>query len=156
MLQAAGLTPEKTYRALDGAAMLESFRVNTVGPALVGKHLLPLLPRAGRSVFAALSARVGSIGDNRLGGWHSYRAAKAALNMVLRNFAIELAQSRPEAICVGLHPGTVRTPLSAPFRGRRTALEPSASARHLLDVIARLTTAQSGGVLAWDGGTIVP
>ncbi len=156
VLQAPGLTPEKTYRALDGAAMLESFRVNAVGPALVGKHLLPLLPRSGRSVFAALSARVGSIGDNRSGGWHSYRAAKAALNMVLRNFAIELAQSRPEAICVGLHPGTVETPLSAPFRGRRTVLQPGASARHLLDVVAQLTAAQSGSVLAWDGGTIVP
>ena len=150
------MTPEKTFRTLDGAAMLQSFRVNTVGPALVGKHLLPLLPRSGRSVFAALSARVGSIGDNRLGGWHSYRAAKAALNMVLRNFAIELAQSRPEAICVGLHPGTVRTGLSAPFAGRRTVLEPAASATRLLEVIARLTVAESGGVLAWDGARIIP
>lgn len=156
VLQAAGMTPEKTFRALDGAAMLESFRINTVGPALIGKRLLPLLPRTGRSVFAALSARVGSIGDNRLGGWHSYRASKAALNMVLRNFAIELAQSRPEAICVGLHPGTVQTALSAPFRGRRAALEPADAARHLLDVIMRLTTAQSGSVLAWDGSPIVP
>ncbi len=156
VLQTTGLTPEKTYRALDGAAMAESFRVNTIGPALIGKHLLPLLPRTGRSVFAALSARVGSIGDNRLGGWHSYRATKAALNMVLRNFAIELAQSRPEAICVGLHPGTVQTELSAPFRGRRPAMTPAVSARHLLDVIARLTPAESGSVLAWDGGIIVP
>ncbi len=156
VLQAAGMAPEKTFRTLDGAAMLQSFRVNTVGPALVGKHLLPLLPRCGRSVFAALSARVGSIGDNRLGGWHSYRAAKAALNMVLRNFAIELAQSRPEAICVGLHPGTVRTALSAPFAGRRTVLEPAAAAGHLLEVIARLTVAESGSVLAWDGARIMP
>ncbi len=98
--------PEKSYRALDPVALTESFRLNTVGPALVAKHLLPLMAPRGKTVFAALSARVGSIGDNRAGGWHAYRASKAALNMILRNLAIEVGRRNPDAICVGLHPGT--------------------------------------------------
>ena len=108
-------------------------------------------------LFAVLSARVGSIGDNRLGGWHGYRAAKAALNMLIRNFAIELRRSHPQAIIVGLHPGTVDTPLSAPFQ-RGVAPDrlftPATSAGHLLDVIDGLSPADSGGVFAWDGTAI--
>ena len=116
LLHAAGMAPEKTYRALDPDAMLAAFRVNAIGPALVAKHFLPLLPTRGRGVFAALSARVGSIGDNRTGGWHAYRASKAALNMLIRNLAIETGRRNPETICVGLHPGTVDTALSRPFQ----------------------------------------
>jgi NAD(P)-dependent dehydrogenase (short-subunit alcohol dehydrogenase family) len=151
--------PEKTYRALDPAALMESFRLNTVGPALVAKHLLPLMAPRGKTVFAALSARVGSIGDNRAGGWHAYRASKAALNMILRNLAIETARRNPHAICVGLHPGTVDTGLSRPFQrglAEGQLFTPETSARHLLTVIDALTPADSGRVLAWDGQTVPP
>ena len=149
--------PEKSYRALDPVAMMESFRVNTIGPALVAKHLLPLMAPRGKTVFAALSARVGSIGDNRAGGWHTYRASKAALNMILRNLAIEVGRRNPDAICVGLHPGTVDTGLSRPFqRGVADGklFTPEVSARHLLAVIDALTPTDTGHVLAWDGQTI--
>jgi NAD(P)-dependent dehydrogenase (short-subunit alcohol dehydrogenase family) len=159
-LQGPGFAePEKTYRALDALALMESFRLNAMGPALVAKHLLPLMAPRGKTVFAALSARVGSIGDNRAGGWHAYRASKAALNMILRNLAIETARRNPDAICVGLHPGTVDTGLSRPFqRGvpEGQLFTPETSARHLLTVIDGLTAADSGTVLAWDGQTIPP
>jgi len=151
--------PEKSFRALDATALMESFRLNTVGPALVAKHLLPLMAPRGKTVFAALSARVGSIGDNRAGGWHAYRASKAALNMILRNLAIETGRRNPDAICVGLHPGTVDTALSRPFQrglAEGQLFTPEASARHLLTVIDGLTAADSGNVLAWDGKTILP
>jgi len=158
MLQGAdGPGPEKTLRAIDPVAMQHSFALNTIGPALIGKHFLPLLPRDRRAVFAALSARVGSIGDNHLGGWHSYRASKAALNMVMRCFAIELARTHPAAIVVALHPGTVESPLSEPFvRGGqgRVIMTPDASAAHLLRVIDDLAPADSGHMYAWDGARL--
>lgn len=151
---ARGIAPEKSLRALDGAAMAQLFAVNTVGPALIAKHVLPRLPRDRRAVFAVLSARVGSITDNRLGGWHAYRASKAALNMLVRNFAIQFARSHPQAIVVGLHPGTVDSALSAPFQ-RGVAPErlftPEQSAEHLLAVTAGLAAADSGHLFAWDG-----
>ncbi len=153
----SGLEPERSYRALDPAHMARDYRVNVIGPALVAKHFLPLLPRDRRSVFAALSARVGSIGDNRLGGWHSYRASKAALNMMLRNLAIELARTHPLAVVAGLHPGTVDTGLSAPFqRGVKPdkLFSPARSAGYLLDVIDGLKPGDTGGVFAWDGARI--
>ena len=112
----SGRQPERSLRSLDAEHMLRDYRINAVGPALVAKHFLPLMPKDRRAVFAALSARVGSIGDNRLGGWHSYRASKAALNMLLRNLAIETARTHPQAVVAGLHPGTVDTALSAPFQ----------------------------------------
>ncbi len=159
LLHGAGLEPEKTFRALDPEAMVRSYRVNAVGPALVAKHMLPLLARPGRSVFAVLSARVGSIGDNRSGGWHAYRASKAALNMILRNLAIEVARRTPETLCVGLHPGTVDTPLSRPYQrgvaeGRLFA--PAWSAARLLSVVDGLEPAQSGSVLDWSGAVVPP
>lgn len=157
LLHAPGVRPEKSWAALDAAALARVYTVNAIGPALVGKHFLPLLPAAGRSVFAALSARVGSIDDNRLGGWHAYRASKAALNMLLRNFAIELARRAPQALCVGLHPGTVDSALSKPFQANVPAgrlFAPEVSAAHLLQVLERLTPADSGGVYAWDGQRI--
>jgi NAD(P)-dependent dehydrogenase (short-subunit alcohol dehydrogenase family) len=153
----SGAGPEKSWRGIAPAAMAEMFAINTVGPAMIGRHFLPLLPRAERCVFAALSARVGSIGDNALGGWHSYRASKAALNMLVRNFAIELAQRNRQGIAVALHPGTVDTPLSRPFqRGVPTGqlFTPEVSAAHLLKVIAGLVPADSGGLFAWDGQRI--
>lgn len=138
--------PEKSFRQLDPAHMAQSFALNATGPALLMKHFLPLLARDGRAVFATLSARVGSIGDNRLGGWTSYRAAKAALNQIMRTCAIELARTRPQAICVALHPGTVDTSLSAPFvkAGLEVQL-PQRSAARLLDVLEGLSPAETGG-----------
>ena len=151
------LRPEKTWRALDGAALERVYRINAVGPALVAKHFLPLLARDRKSVFAALSARVGSISDNHLGGWHAYRASKAALNMLLRTFAIELARRNPRAICVGLHPGTVDTGLSAPFQANvpeGKLFTPDFAAARLLEVVDRLKPDDSGKVFAWDGQLI--
>ena len=152
-----GSGPEKTFGRIDAAHMAQVFALNTIGPALIARHVLPMLPKERRSIFAVLSARVGSIGDNRLGGWHSYRASKAALNMLIRNFAIELATRNPRAIAVALHPGTVDTALSAPFQKGVPAdrlFTPEQSAGHLLRVIDGLSTADSGRLLAWDGSTI--
>ncbi|MCJ2041390.1 SDR family NAD(P)-dependent oxidoreductase [Methylobacterium sp. J-059] len=157
LLHRAGVSPKKTVRALDPAAMATVFSVNTIGPALVAKHFVPLLARGERCVFAALSARVGSIGDNRLSGWYAYRASKAALNQILRTLAIEVARSRPEAIVVGLHPGTVASDLSRPFRPDPTAdgvFSPEESAAHLLRVMSGLGANDTGGVFAWDGSPI--
>lgn len=138
--------PEKSFRQLDPAHMAQSFALNATGPALLMKHFLPLLARDGRAVFATLSARVGSIGDNRLGGWTSYRAAKAALNQIMRTCAIELARTRPQAICVALHPGTVDTSLSAPFvKAGLEVQSPQGSAARLLDVLEGLSPAETGG-----------
>jgi len=152
-----GTGPEKSWARIEAANMAQVFALNTIGPALIAKHVLPLLPRDRRAVFAALSARVGSIGDNRLGGWHSYRASKAALNMLVKNFAIELAGRKPQAIAVSLHPGTVDTALSAPFQKGVPAeklFTPQQSAAHLLKVIDGLSPADSGYALAWDGARI--
>jgi NAD(P)-dependent dehydrogenase (short-subunit alcohol dehydrogenase family) len=151
---ARGLAPEKSLRMLDSAAMAQLFAINTIGPALIAKHVLPRLRRDHRTVFVVLSARVGSIADNRLGGWHGYRASKAALNMLIRNFAIELARSHPHAVIVSLHPGTVDSALSAPFQRGVTPgrlFTPDQCANHLLDVIDHLTPADSGHLYAWDG-----
>lgn len=152
-----GQEPERSYRAMTAEHLLRDYRINTVGPALVARHFAPLLPREGRSVLAALSARVGSISDNRLGGWHSYRASKAALNMILRNLAIELARTHRETIVAGLHPGTVDTALSIPFQKGVTPeklFTPEHSAARMLEVLDTLTPADSGHVFAFDGARI--
>lgn len=157
LLHGQGVTPEKALRAVDPVALLKSYAVNAVGPVLVAKHFTPLFPRAGKAVFAALSARVGSLGDNRLGGWHGYRASKAALNMLLRNVAIELARARPEAVCLALHPGTVDTGLSAPFQGAvpgERLFTPAFSAGRLLEVIDRRGAEDSGGVFDWSDKSV--
>lgn len=149
--------PERQWSALRSETLARLFAVNAVGPAIAAKHFLPILPREGRAVFAAISARVGSIEDNRLGGWYSYRASKAALNMLLKTFAIELARRAPAAVCIGLHPGTVDTDLSKPFQANVTPgklFTPAQSAEHLLRVIDRVTPADSGHVFAWDGSRV--
>lgn len=159
LLHDAGLQPEKSLRDLDPARFSRVLAVNTVGPALVLKHFAPRLPREGRSVLALLSARVGSISDNRLGGWYAYRASKAALNQLVRTAAIEVARRWQEAVIVGLHPGTVATGLSAPFRGNVAPgklFTGAESAGHLLTVIGSLSAADSGKCLAWDGSEIPP
>lgn len=157
VLHAAGMVPEKSLRMQSADAYARAFAINTIGPALIAKHVLPRMPRQGRAVFAVLSARVGSIADNRLGGWHAYRASKAALNMVVRNLAIETARTHPEAVVAALHPGTVATGLSAPFRGGvppERLFTPAVAAGHLLRVIGELGPADSGGLFAWDGQRI--
>lgn len=138
--------PEKSLRDLDAGRLAHLFAINTIGPALIAKHFLPLLPREGKSVFAALSARVGSIGDNQLGGWYGYRASKAALNQIIHTAAIELARSRPDAVCVALHPGTVATPLSEPFfKAGLSVQTPAETAGRLIKVIEGLTASDTGG-----------
>jgi NAD(P)-dependent dehydrogenase (short-subunit alcohol dehydrogenase family) len=145
LLAGQGIAPEKSLRDINGDALARSFLINTIGPALLLKHFLPLLPRAGKSVCAMLSARVGSISDNRLGGWYGYRASKSALNQVMRTASVEIARSRPEAICVALHPGTVATPLSAPFAKSGLDLQsPDEAASRLLSVIYGLGPADNG------------
>jgi NAD(P)-dependent dehydrogenase (short-subunit alcohol dehydrogenase family) len=155
VLHAEGLAPERDIRHLDAAAFARAFAVNATGPALVAQAFLPLLPRGRKTLFAALSARVGSISDNRLGGWHAYRASKAALNQILRTIAIEQARKNPDSIVLGLHPGTVDTGLSKPFqRNVKTLFSPAESAAHLLRVIDGATPAVSGQLFDWQGEAI--
>lgn len=137
--------------------MEEAFRINTIGPALVAKHMLPLFPRDSYAFFGALSARVGSISDNGLGGWHSYRASKAALNMLLKNWALELKRTHKYAVVAGLHPGTVDTGLSTPFQSNLPdgqVVSPSIAAGNLLAVIDNLGPADSGKIFDWKGAEI--
>lgn len=150
--------PEKALRDLDPAWLARQFAVNAIGPALVAKHFVPLLARTG-GTFAALSARVGSITDNRLGGWHGYRAAKAALNQLIRTIAIETRRTNDRAIIVGLHPGTVDTALSRPFQGNLAPgqlFDAPRAAVQLLDVIDGLGVKNSGKVFDWQGTEIAP
>jgi NAD(P)-dependent dehydrogenase (short-subunit alcohol dehydrogenase family) len=135
--------------------MARAFAINSIGPALMAAALLPLMPRGRKTVLAALSARVGSIADNRLGGWHSYRASKAALNQLIHTMAIEQARRNPDQILLALHPGTVDSGLSKPFqKGVKTLFTPEESARHLLSVIDGATPAQSGLLIDWAGAVI--
>jgi NAD(P)-dependent dehydrogenase (short-subunit alcohol dehydrogenase family) len=157
VLHDAVMAPEKTMRALQAETLAKSLALNAIGPVLIAKHVLPLLPRERKSVFAALSARVGSISDNRSGGWHAYRASKAALNQLIRTCAIELASKNKTAVCVALHPGTVDTAMSRPFQAGVAPgklFSADTSARHLLAVIDRLDASESGGFFAWDGQPI--
>ncbi|MEM9602078.1 MAG: SDR family NAD(P)-dependent oxidoreductase [Pseudomonadota bacterium] len=154
ILDVDGQRPEKAFREITAAHMARSFAVNALGPALLLKHLMPMLIADRRSVFASLSARIGSIGDNRLGGWISYRASKAALNQVVRCAAIEAGRSHPHAIVVALHPGTVETELTRRYaRGRYTA-SPEVAAGQLLDVIDGLDAADTGGFFDFEGQTV--
>ncbi|WP_416906825.1 MAG: SDR family NAD(P)-dependent oxidoreductase [Polymorphobacter sp.] len=157
LLHADTLRPERALRELNADALARSFATNATGPALVAQAFLPLMPREGKSLFAALGARVGSISDNRLGGWHSYRAGKAALHQLIRTIAIEHARRWPEAVVAALHPGTVDTALSQPFqRSAKTLFTPAQSAAHLLAVVDQLTPSQSGHIFDWRGEEITP
>lgn len=153
-LQPDGYPAEKKLAAIQPSGMAAHFAINAIGPALALARYDALLLREGRSVFATLSARVGSIGDNQLGGWISYRASKAALNQIVRTAAIEIARKRPEAVCVALHPGTVATPLSERYAGDRETLSPAEAAEKLLWVIGGLGPEQSGSFFAYDGEAI--
>jgi NAD(P)-dependent dehydrogenase (short-subunit alcohol dehydrogenase family) len=154
---ARGVAPEKRLADVDAAALAYAFAVNGMGPLLVAKHFEPLLAHRERAVFASISARVGSIGDNRLGGWYGYRGSKAAQNMFMRTLAIEWSRSRRNVICVSLHPGTTDTDLSRPFQGNVPAgklFEPEYSVRQLLNVMDGLQPADSGQFFGWDGQRI--
>ena len=140
-----GHEPEKAVREVTAQGLLDQVRVNALGPMLVLKHALRLLPKDERAVFAALSARVGSIGDNGIGGWHSYRTAKAALNQLIHGAAIEMKRTHKRAIAVCLHPGTVETPFTAKYAGRHKTVPAGEAAANLIDVIEGLSVGQSGG-----------
>lgn len=142
--------PEKRLADLAAPTLASLFRVNTIGPALVLRHLAPLLDRQ-RSVMAVLSAKVGSIGDNRLGGWYGYRASKAALNMMLRTAAIEVRRTHPGASLVALHPGTVRSGLSRPFRGDEIGRDPALATAEMLAALNTLPADDTGVFLSYDG-----
>ena len=152
-----GIAPEKTWRHLDIDMMTAVFSINAFGMALLAKHLIPCMPRQGRAMFASISARVGSISDNHLGGWYSYRASKAAHNMLMKTVSIEARRKRRDLICASLHPGTVTTNLSAPFTTRKDPAKlfsAPQSAAYLEKVLAGLTPADTGNLFAWDGQPI--
>ena len=150
VLHSNGFMPEKRLADLDHQQLLETFQVNTFGPALLLRHFTGLLDRQ-RGVLAMLSAKVGSIGDNRLGGWYSYRASKAALNMLIKTASIEVRRSQPNAVLLALHPGTVNSRLSQPFRGAEIGRPATDAARDLLQVIDGLGPEASGGFYAYSG-----
>ena len=152
-----GLRPEKRLQDVCLNNLEKYFRINTIGPLMVAKHLVPLMTRRGRAIIANLSARVGSISDNRLGGWYGYRASKSAQNMMTKTLSIELKRTHPEMICVGLHPGTVATELSAPFSSRvdpEKLFSPEEAATKLLAVIEKLMPGDTGKVFAYDGSEV--
>lgn len=153
-LEIEGRGPEKSLRELSGEALEAQFKLNCLGPAMVLRHAARLLPRDRVCRFAALSARVGSIGDNALGGWYSYRTAKAALNQMVHGAAIELARSHKKSICVALHPGTVDTGLTKKYAGGYKTVMPDEAASNLLQVLDALTPAQTGQFFDWQGREI--
>lgn len=157
MLHAPGVRPEKSLAAVSLENLERAFALNTFAPILLVQALLPLLPRAAPAALVSLSARVGSISDNRRGGWYAYRASKAAQNQLWRTLAIELARTHPLAICLSLHPGTVDTPLSRPFQSGVAPdqlLNPARAAHQLLEIVEQATPADSGRFLAWDGSEV--
>ena len=154
VLHEGDLSPEKSLRQIDPENLVYSFRVNSIGAVLLAKHLMPLFNKKEPSIFASISAKVGSIGDNRLGGWYGYRASKAALNMFLKTTAIEYSRRCPKTIVVALHPGTTDTRLSQPFQKNvpPEKLFPVAHTVNLLsEVIANLEPKDSGEFFSWNG-----
>ncbi len=153
------LKPEKSLKDLTAEKLNHIFKINTILPALIAKHFIPKLNKANRSIFAALSARVGSISDNQLGGWYAYRASKASLNMIIKTAAIEVKRQNEKAIIVGLHPGTVDSNLSKPFQANvpeSKLFKPEFSVLKMISVLERLTKDDSGRCYAWDGKEIAP
>ena len=153
-LEIGGAEPEKTLKSLDAKALADQYLLNAIGPALVLKHVLPLLPRRDRAVFAVLSARVGSIGDNALGGWYSYRAAKAGVNQLIHTAAVELARSHRQLACVCLHPGTVETAFPAKYASRYPTVTPAQAAERLVKVMQGLSPEDTGKFLDYEGREI--
>lgn len=153
-LHGGDITPEKSLREIDPATVARVFAVNATGALLVMKYFAPLLPKKGASAMVSLVARVGSITDNRLGGWYSYRASKAALAMFIKTAAIELSRTRPDAICLGMHPGTVDTRLSAPFGGSEKGVPPAQAAAKMLQAVEQADSSAHGRQIAYDGSII--
>ena len=153
ILAPSGGGPEKALSHIDANAMREVMAVNAIGPALILRHVPRLLPRTERAVVGVLTARVGSIGDNRLGGWYAYRASKAAANQIVRTASIEIARKYPQAVVVALHPGTVDTTFTADYPAS-VKVTPAQSGRNLLDVLDRLTLSDTGGFFDWSGATV--
>jgi NAD(P)-dependent dehydrogenase (short-subunit alcohol dehydrogenase family) len=149
-----GIGPEKSLKAINPAVLARQFAVNAIGPALVIKHALRLMPRDRMAKLAVLSARVGSIGDNALGGWYGYRAAKAALNQLVHTAAIEAARTHPQSVLVALHPGTVETGLSPADRAGHASVAPAVAAENLLAVLGGLGPAETGGFFDWQGKVV--
>ena len=150
-------SPEKSFKQISAKNLQKVFNINAIGPALVGRSFIPLLDTENSSVLSFLSARVGSISDNKLGGWHAYRASKAALNMLIKNFSIELSRTNKLAKVIGLHPGTVNTQLSKPFQrnvSENKLFTPEFSASSMAEVIDNLADNESGSVFAFDGSKI--
>lgn len=159
ILHSENFGPEKSIKEIDFTTMTKVMAVNTIGPALIGRYFIPLLRKDAKSVLAFLSARVGSISDNKLGGWYSYRASKTALNQIIKNFSIELKRTNPEAVVLGLQPGTVDSNLSEPFKknvAKGKLFSPEQSRELLSDVIEKATKEDSGNLIAYDGEIILP
>jgi len=147
--------PEKTYKNIDFLFMKKNFEINVMGPALIIKHFLPLLDTEQKSIFSTLSAKVGSISDNRYGGWYSYRASKAALNQIIKTTSIELKVKNKNAICVAIHPGTVTSKLSKPFQKNNLKIQSKEeSAKNIVQILENLQLTDSGSFLNWDGSEI--
>ena len=159
MLHNSEITPEKSMKEITADKMAELFTVNTITPSLIAKHFLPSMHHNKPILFAALSARVGSVSDNYLGGWYAYRTSKAALNMMIKTFAIEMARTNKESIIIGLHPGTVKSSLSKPFQKNvkpEKLFSPEFSSQQLIQTIQTKTHADTGKVFAWDDTEIKP
>lgn len=159
LLHNSDFRPEKSLREISSSTLSTTMNSNVVVPALIAKHFIPLLNKNDRSVFAALSARVGSISDNRMGGWYSYRASKAALNMIIKTLSIEVSRTKKKSIVVGLHPGTVKSELSRPFQANvppAKLFTPEYSVEKMHTVISGLELSDNGKILAWDGDEVMP
>ena len=157
VLHTVDVWPEKSINELSFNSFTQIFQANSFSPALIAKHFLPKLTKASPAIFAVLSARVGSIADNRLGGWYAYRASKAALNMIIKNLAIEMARSNKQAKIIGLHPGTVDSDLSRPFQAnvaKEKLFTPEFATTKLLEVLNNHSNLESGFLYAWDGKKI--
>ncbi|NEO47191.1 MAG: SDR family NAD(P)-dependent oxidoreductase [Moorea sp. SIO4A3] len=157
LLHDGSLQPEKSLKQINSEHLIRYFQVNSIGAVLLAKHLLPLFRNSDRSIFASISAKIGSIGDNQLGGWYGYRASKAALNMFMRTVAIEYSRKSPQTIVVTLHPGTTNTRLSKPFQKNVPAdkLFPvERTVTQLLGVIEKLDQGDSGQFFSWDGSKL--
>ena len=159
ILHSENFGPEKSIREINYSTMAKVMAVNSIGPALIGRYFIPLLRKDTKSVLAFLSARVGSISDNKLGGWYSYRASKTALNQIIKNFSIELKRTNPKAVVLALQPGTVDSNLSKPFKknvAKGKLFSPQQSRELLSDVIEKATIKDSGNLIAYDGEIISP
>tara|TARA_B100000427_G_scaffold137709_1_gene114531 strand:- start:9228 stop:9965 length:738 start_codon:yes stop_codon:yes gene_type:complete len=152
------IAPEKSVRFISQQNLLDYFNINAISPILIAKYFSKFLPKNSPSIFAALSARVGSIGDNKLGGWYGYRASKAALNMFIKTLSIEFSFALKQSIVIGLHPGTVDSNLSKPFLSnykKNSVFSPEESVSYLVKVLNSITVNDSGKIFAWDGSEIV-